>query len=670
MGLEAFEFGNEAPKPKQEEPLKLRIIEGGKRSVDESKLEEALKWHKLFREGWMTAHDLEGVSREADPDVEGVEYKIETENLLKIKELVDLNLSDEEFRQKLPEIQSMLPRQFEAMEGFEQSSPHGDFDPVEHTINALRLLEVDDLEERDKKIARVALIFHDVGKVVNPTSRAHPYRSEEIAVDHLEKMGFAEEDKIEILAQVRYHDALGEVARRDGHNMFDEKEALLMFPNQRQLDIHYKVARADIESIPGLSWAIYEIDETYELMSEKIREKSHLKEVEKMDLPFERVDGKAFLELRGRLFEEVDFDDVNIKEEIKYRRTKFEGGSYSGKRFKKGEEIDSEFKGVSREIQEKVEKLMVEYSLENDKKLLSTLRLTGREVDLEYVNDLENKYNIKLDNLRIAVYMHKITYRLWELRFDVGKISGENDPNLKKIEEKLLEIKKSAKILSQYVVETSHCTDEESAESIEEDSSIMSSLTTYKKHYEGDGVYTGMFQTFRDWGDNIFIMKTKLANTFPMLVDYKYPKAMANTLSESIDLVEEDGEVISYPSGLVYWRDYGLRNEEITDWKLNFLEKMLGTKAELAEGEYGKVVIADTTEDPIVWGLLCRALKVTEFIPWREIQRLELENEFDFKDPELNKKGFSEVEKHDYYSGLACKAIRIKGISSEDLENL
>src|SRR3989338_3455995 len=72
-------------------------------SFTQAEMDEAREWHHLFTEGWVTAHELKGVSKDAHPAREGELFKVETERLRALKEIIDADLSDEEFNQRLDE---------------------------------------------------------------------------------------------------------------------------------------------------------------------------------------------------------------------------------------------------------------------------------------------------------------------------------------------------------------------------------------------------------------------------------------------------------------------------------------------------------------------------------------------------------------------------------------
>ena len=640
------------------------------KEVSEKIIEEALAWHKLFRSKWITAHELAGLDKNARPDVEGEIFKIETKNLLAIKKILDKDLDDRSFAEKLAtDINHLLPRPFQEMQGMEQHYPHGEYDPTEHTFNALELLDTENLDSEQRLIARTALIFHDVGKVFNPKSRLHAYRSVKIARNYLEKMGFSKEQQIEILGQIRCHDALGEVARRDGESVFSYEDLLLFFPNKKALDIHHAVVKADVGSIPGLSWALDEIEDTYQLALKKIiNNKISTKKESK--LPFPRVTGQILFKLKEKLpGDEVYFDDINSEEDIAYRRKKFEGGLYRGRRFREKEEIVAEFDGVTVEEKNELEKLLIQSSLESDRKVLFILKLMGRDTDWEFVEKLEKKYGLSLNNLKAVVNINFITYRLWELNFEVEEITGKRDRKIKLIREKLLQIRERAEKIADFELLATHVTDNFSAEEIEEgDGLIQASDTRQTNHYEGNGVYLGAMGSYKNWDyiwkgerGKIFEIRISLGKTFPIIVDYNYPKMMLVALSEYLDIFSDRKQNIT--RGLKCWLKANDKSYNLEDWKLKLLSEVLEANIFVMRDENGeRMAVSDTIVEPIVWGTLCRALKISRFMPMSELKKIYL--------PEINQKQkiVQEIKFEDYYTGLTMEAIRLRGVDFRDFQ--
>ena len=636
-----------------------------KREFSEEIIEEALAWHKLFRSKWITAHELAGLDKNARPDVEGEIFKVETEKLLDIKKILDKDLDDDSFGKKLvADINSLLPRPFQEMQGVEQHYPHGEYDPTEHTLNALKLLDTKNLDSEQRLIARTALVFHDVGKVFNPKSRLHAYRSVEIARNYLEKMGFSKEQQVEILGQIRCHDALGEVARRDGESMFNYEDLLLFFPNKKALDIHYAIVKADVGSIPGLSWALGEIEDTYRLALKKMADKKTVSAKEKDRLPFPRVTGHILFKLKEKLSgDEVYFDDIDFEEDISYRQKKFEGGLYRGRRFRKKEEIVAKFEGVAIEEKNELEKLLIQSSLENDRKTLFILKLMGRDTDWEFVEKLEKKYGVSLNNLKAVVNINFITYRLWELNFEVEEINGKRDLKLNLIRKKLLQIKARAEKIVDFELPATHVTDKFSAEEIEEDDGlIQASDTRQTNHYEGNGVYLGAMGSYKNWDyirmgerGEIFEIRIPLGKTFPTIVSYNYPKMILVVLSEYLDIFSDKKQNVAH--GLKRWLKADDKSYNLEDWKLKLLSEALETNVFVMRDENEeRMAVSDTVTEPIVWGTLCRALKISRFMPMDELKKIYL--------PEMNQKQkiIREIKFKDYYMDLAMEAVRLRGI--------
>ena len=633
-------------------------------TISHEELEEAFQWHKLFNEGWITAHELSNLSKNSSFEIEEQLFKVETKKLQKIKTLLDYNLTDDEFVNKLDKLNELLPRPFQEMRGMGQHQPHGEYDPTEHTLRALKLLKTEGFSKEAVVIARAALIFHDVGKVKDPLSRLHAYRSENMAREYLQKMGFSSEEiQNKILMQIRCHDMLGEATRIDGENIFNERDLLLIFDNQQDLDIHHAVTLADIEAIDGLSWVLADIEQTYNRVSRKMsRREQYLKDAS-IFLPFERVEYATLFELREKLFDEnVDFDSINSKQEELYRRIKFEGGIFKGALFNDDVEITEEFEGVGNK-REIMEKILIQSALEYDRKLLFALKLMGRDTDIQYAHKLEKKYNIELANLKIAMYINKMTYNLWEIRFDVEKVGELIDSDVEHIKKKLNDIKDIAEKLAKYEIKATHVTSTSSVTQIKKDKYLKASNSTLGNHFEGDGVYMGLFNSYKDWNSGgIFECTISLADTLPMRVSYQDPKFMVVVFSEYLDIFETKN--LGVPSGLRHWRQ-DVSDHNTADWKVALIGELLNADTIVIKDDENKpCIIADTNADPIVWGALSRALKIRRFIPKSELKKIGLgdniiETTFVRKQEDVL----------DYYKKLINQTIKIRGVDRKNIVN-
>jgi hypothetical protein len=122
-------------------------------------------------------------------------------------------------------------------------------DPLEHTLEVLAELDLDGLDARDQRALLWAAIFHDVGKVRDPYDRRHAQASVALAREplaHLENDSALREDVLRLVAT---HDLLGHVLQ--GLLAPDDLLDLLDW-DPRMLDLHLRLASADIRSIRGL----------------------------------------------------------------------------------------------------------------------------------------------------------------------------------------------------------------------------------------------------------------------------------------------------------------------------------------------------------------------------------------------------------------------------------
>lgn len=122
-------------------------------------------------------------------------------------------------------------------------------DPLEHTAEVIAALDLEGLDARDRRGLLWAAIFHDVGKVRDPYDRDHARVSVELARAPLERM---EDDcalRADVLWLVATHDLLGRLLQ--GLLAPDELLDRLDW-DARLLDLHLRLATADIGSIRGL----------------------------------------------------------------------------------------------------------------------------------------------------------------------------------------------------------------------------------------------------------------------------------------------------------------------------------------------------------------------------------------------------------------------------------
>lgn len=224
---------------------------------------EGENWEELFKLGLMSAHEVSLVPPEKRQKETEVEIVEESQKLRKIVAIMGEKITDEEFRNNIPEIERLLPKIFKQMIGPEQPGVHYHIDPYDHTMNVMKGLDTSELNDQDKFVARVSVLFHDIAKIKDLSDRDHPRLSATMTEGYLKRMGLGEELTRKILEQIRWHDALGEISRADGLDIFRTNEISAFFPDKSGLILHRTVALADIASIPGLVKYIPKIEETF-----------------------------------------------------------------------------------------------------------------------------------------------------------------------------------------------------------------------------------------------------------------------------------------------------------------------------------------------------------------------------------------------------------------------
>jgi len=216
------------------------------------------------------------------------------------------------FRSALPAGNPLL-----SLENLSQHNTHGGFDPLQHTYNALNLLDTDSMglfvksrlpgaRRNLAEIVRIAVLYHDVGKINDPLDPNHPAESAEICRDLLTdpaRSGVGElyQNELDLtLNLIRHHNLLGEVEKRfaAGEIELDSavNEVRMALGNdtpqgltlKELFHLHLLVARADIGSIPGLKHTLWSLNN----LADKI---------------FDRLSGDGFADaVVNRSFPETD----------------------------------------------------------------------------------------------------------------------------------------------------------------------------------------------------------------------------------------------------------------------------------------------------------------------------------------------------------------------------
>lgn len=629
-------------KHKEQNPFKIATPDIA--PCTQSELDESYGWHKLFNQGFANAHEHQAILSDEQQDAENQEDKSETEKLLQLRALLDQDLSDQQFRDQLEQVRKLLPRPFTEMIGQPQTSPHLDIDPVDHTLNALYELDTSQLTPQNRHLARGVLVFHDIGKVDVP-DRDHPNRSAELSFHYLQKMNY-QPDEIQImLNHIGRHDMLGELARQDGRNVLNPRDAAFFFTDLEDLHLHYTIARADIQSIPGLQKYTPNLEATYELIRRQLIAETNTIEVSyNQPLPFDEIDPGFYYDVKDKLYEDSLYENKNLSSEISRRRQKWEQ--------------------LSPREQQVLEQGLVQYALQNDDEFLHIMQIIGREIDRSLVSDLEEKYHCNLDQIRVGVELFNMTYNLWELRWDVSRIKDNPSPNeYELIMRKLKEVQKSANFLSAYNLPATHGAPVENVREIEQDEMLRKSRTDVRHHYEGDGVYVGILGGFTGWQDDerggkIFDINIDLRDTLPIITTYRRPQPMAVVLSEVLD-IQAAPYIDATPHGLVQWYDnHALKDVPVPQWKVNMLSELLQNTTILVTDEQQRpCVIIDTEDPPIVWASLARGLQIRRVVPISETNKLGIDQQ---TDPNI-------IRPADKFEWQANQVRRIKGIRADDI---
>ncbi|MBN2058133.1 MAG: HD domain-containing protein [Candidatus Saganbacteria bacterium] len=172
------------------------------------------------------------------------------------------------------------------MKNLPQHVVHGGLSPLQHTYNALKLLATDAIDSTGNlqlpgltrpmpELLRIALLYHDIGKLEDPFSSDHPARSAELARQilsdpELSGVGPLNENELSlVLLLIRTHDLLGELTKLSSAGEVDQAGMLDLIecelnPDQsasaqlpKLFQLHCRISLADIRSIPGLKKQVW-----------------------------------------------------------------------------------------------------------------------------------------------------------------------------------------------------------------------------------------------------------------------------------------------------------------------------------------------------------------------------------------------------------------------------
>lgn len=283
-----------------------------------------------------------------------------------------------------------------------------------------------------------------------------------------------------------------------------------------------------------------------------------------------------------------------------------------------------QFDALSGLDQEMAHRLMAYFSLHNDSRLLKLLQLSGHECDSTLAATIERELNLELPGLHLANEIFSMTYLHWDLWYLVKEIDNYQDPRIPQLRKKLEEIQSIARKLAKKTIIATHSTREEYSFHLESTQFIEQSSSRNQYHYEGSGVYTGILGSFKDWGGGkTFETEIQLGDTIPTIVDYRYPKAMANVLCEVLDIDDSHGNQ-AMPHGLIQWEQMYATDDDdtIPYWKVQLMEDLLNTAVVVAQDDIGDVLIANVHQAPIEWASIARALEIRRFVPLAEYSKI------------------------------------------------
>lgn len=175
------------------------------------------------------------------------------QELLKVKAIIDEDLSDDEFEQRIGEIEVTLLSTYLFRRLNDPdilvTKLHEGTTPFAHTINVLRKLRTDGLSHEAVRAARWSAIWHDVGKIwgaIIPAGIFHSYISALISSEFLFRYGHDLSD--ELIAQTQFNIYYHHTPEGYGKRIFDE-EAQNRLRNKEAAIAFYLLVVADVTSI-------------------------------------------------------------------------------------------------------------------------------------------------------------------------------------------------------------------------------------------------------------------------------------------------------------------------------------------------------------------------------------------------------------------------------------
>lgn len=587
----------------------------------EAAIKESQEWVADFVEEFEHSHSSET----------RIEVVITPEDVEKLNRLVEYfkTASDEDIKSNIASIKDNAPIFMDWLKGVEQQSPHEDIDAFDHTFNTFYYLDTKDLNLDEKVTARMTMLLHDIAKM-NGDDRDHPRTSGEMVKKILEDVNLNEATKTEIQKQVTYHDFLGDVSRKDGYGAFRPQQMVEFFDNESQVKLHRVIVLADVASIPGLKAYLPNIERTFNRLIRNL----------------DRVSwGFIPPEEGGEILDDEVVHQI-VKEVIPYQRV-FDKTDINDDR----EERREKFLSLPEAKQIALEKYLLQASKEFDDNFLKALQATGRETDESYIDELEIKYGIEAQELRLACHVFRATYGMWEVSRILRDLN-DWESEVEYIEHWLGEIVDAGEKLSKMETSGTHCTSYDAKFQIDESGALLKSVGA--KHYEGDGVYVGLMGSYSGWAEYMYRFNIKMEDLLPIIVNFNYPKMMANVLCDHLDIHSGEKEV-AIPKGNIEWLHRDLDNDPSPS-QVKLLEKYLGKVTRFKDGEDFNCFTIATEQPPIVWGMVSRALRIRNVIP-----EYELMYQYDY--PEQGEEKLESVLPKN-------TAIRLKGVTLRELEDV
>lgn len=160
-----------------------------------------------------------------------------------------------------------LPVEMRNMSGLRQNFGHLGLDPLQHSFIALQVFDASPALPELKaltlggdatcdEVVRCAILYHDLGKKLEPFDPYHAELSGPMAEFHLRSMGYNEVETAVIKRLTETHDVMGRIKKGEISCLQGYHDLCHGLPESVSLDtlikLHCEVAGADIASIPYL----------------------------------------------------------------------------------------------------------------------------------------------------------------------------------------------------------------------------------------------------------------------------------------------------------------------------------------------------------------------------------------------------------------------------------